>query len=117
MLKVAPAETAADEDPDSAAALQEIGVPTEQAMSMAPVADVGLQVWAWHATAVRLFQAMRTQWCAVGAGMGGVLFIGLNYSALPVVEQRLGLVCDEATFEALQTMEREGVRCFNADAD
>lgn len=66
-------------------------------------ADV-LDVWAENWPAVRLFCAMQTQLRFSFAGVEG-----FDYTALPVVEQRLGFKPKQAAqaFDNLRVMERE----------
>lgn len=71
-----------------------------------------VEVWAWHLPAMELFDAMRTQWHAV-AGLGGLVFLGLDYAALPVVQQQLGQQPDRELFQQLQTMERGALSYLN----
>jgi len=107
LLERAPGASA-DDDPDAIEALAEFGVPREQLPQERhdePDDAEALCLWAWHVDAARLFVAMRTQWVMLG-GMFYVQHTGLNYQSLPVVEQRLGITTDRATFEALQVMER-----------
>jgi len=74
--------------------------------------DDTLDIWPCHWDAVLLFQALQTQWRTVG-GMAGILFTGLDYTALPIVETRLGITCPPPIFEALQALEAEGLRHLN----
>lgn len=109
-----------DEGEDAAQALQDLGVPLEQAQALAghdqadDSADhqVALELWAWHVDAVELFKGLRTQWQVV-ATVAGLWHEGLRYEALPVVEQRLGIQATADTFRALQVMEIEGRRILN----
>lgn len=52
--------------------------------------DTDVDVWPENWTAWEVFAAMATQW-QISAGMSGAIHHGLNYAALPVVEQRLGV--------------------------
>ena len=63
-----------------------------------------LDVWAENWPAVRLFAAMQTQLRYSFAGVEG-----FDYTALPVVEQRLGFKPKQAAqaFDNLRVMERE----------
>lgn len=63
-----------------------------------------LDVWAENWPAVRLFAAMQTQLRYSFAGVKG-----FDYTALPVVEQRLGFKPKQAAlaFDNLRVMERE----------
>ena len=67
-------------------------------------APVPLDVWAENWPAVRLFAAMQTQLRYSFRGVEG-----FDYTALPVVEQRLGFKPKQAAqaFDNLRVMERE----------
>ncbi|GEM_PF-2280097 len=70
-------------------------------------------LWAWHLPALQLFDAMRTQW-RTAAGMSGLVFLGLDYGALTLVKQELGLpASDPELFKQLQAMERGALRYLN----
>lgn len=101
-----------------------LGVTAEQLDAQPPGAgpdlDAGTDefaVWAWHLDAMRLFGAMRSQWQVVQrtlpGGATGWQYLGLNYVALPVVEQRLGLTPSRELFDALQVLERAGRGILN----
>lgn len=72
-----------------------------------------VSLWAWHLPALQLFDAMRTQW-RTAAGMGGLVFLGLDYGALSLVKQELELpASDPELFKQLQAMERAALRYLN----
>ena len=52
--------------------------------------DDTVDVWPENWQAVQVFCAMGTQW-KVSAGMSGLIWMGLDYVALPIVEARLGV--------------------------
>jgi hypothetical protein len=66
-------------------------------------------VWAELAAVVALFGAMQTQWVLDADGQPA-----LNYAALPVVEQRVGIAPRRRrrVFADLRVMEAEGRRWF-----
>jgi hypothetical protein len=66
------------------------------------------EIWAEHWPAVRLFGAMQTQYRR--SPLTGRV-TGLDYAALPVVEQRLGIGRRQArqAFDALRVMEAHAV--------
>lgn len=66
-----------------------------------------IEVWPENVHAVRLFDAMLTQW-----RMGSIGPIGLDYAALPVVRQACRLRCTRDDFRGLQIMEAEALRWF-----
>lgn len=80
--------------------------------------DSGSTLWLWaqHYDALRLFAALRTQWRAVPT-MRRLIYLGLDYTVLPVVAQALGLTIGRELFDQLQEMEREGTLVLNAQAD
>jgi hypothetical protein len=55
--------------------------------------------------AVGLFFAMATQWRWTGAGMGGVIRTGLDYSALPTVVSATGITMTATLFDDIRTLE------------
>lgn len=66
--------------------------------------------------AVRLFQAMATQWnrsvmgtAGLGGGIISSMATGLRYEALPVVAAALDLVVDRQIFADLQLIEAEAL--------
>lgn len=63
---------------------------------------------------VKLFSGLRSQW-RTAAGMGGLVFTGLDYSAVePVMRMtRCAPKNPERMFEHLRTMEMEAVRVLN----
>jgi hypothetical protein len=85
-----------------AAAIRWMGLP---AQALARTDEV--EAWPENAAAVRLFDAMLTQW-----RMGPRVPVGLDYTALPVVQRRAGLRCRPGDFRALQVMEAEALRWF-----
>ena len=68
--------------------------------------DASVAVWPENWQAVQVFCAMGTQW-RVSAGMSGLIYMGLEYTALPVVEARLAIPrADRADlFSRLRVME------------
>lgn len=69
-----------------------------------PAAPPPIDVWADNWPAVRIFMAMLTQ---VRVGFNGV--VGFDYTALPAVEQRLGIApkVGQEAFDSFRVMERE----------
>ena len=65
-------------------------------------------LWPDAGPAFELFTASATQWTV--AGMGGVL--GLDYTAVRVVAEWIGVVVNRAIFDDLRVMEAEAVRLF-----
>ena len=64
-----------------------------------------LELWAEHADAFRVFRAMKTQWRITCRPSGALVRTGLDYAALPAVEDRLQVRLDEDGLERLQVME------------
>lgn len=78
-----------------------------------PDEDAALELWAEHEVAFKVFRAMKTQWrVATGAG-GRLVHTGLDYSVLPVVEQRLKVQLDEAGLGQLHVMETTAADILN----
>lgn len=73
------------------------------------VSERNVPLWAELVPAVELFAAMQTQWVLDAAGAPA-----LNYAALPVVEQRVGVSTRRRrqVFADLRAMECEGRRWF-----
>lgn len=59
-----------------------------------------------------LFGALQTQWQVV-AGPGGLLYIGIPYTAVTEVERRLALSLTPETWPAFQALERLGRNLLN----
>ena len=70
-----------------------------------------VELWPELVPAVTIFQAMRTQW---RVGPGGAT--GLDFNALPVVEQRLGITPRQSrqAFQHLRVMQDEALRWFDS---
>lgn len=68
--------------------------------------EAAVAVWPENWQALQVFCAMGTQW-RVSAGMSGLIWTGLEYTALPVVEARMGIPrADRADlFSRLRIME------------
>lgn len=74
------------------------------------VEDAPCEVWAEHWPAVRIFGGMLSQWrWAEGCR------VGLDYMALPLVEQRLGIKPRVArkAFAHLQVLESEALQWYS----
>lgn len=80
------------------------------------IPDQSVEVWPENWQAVQIFIAMATQW-RIGMGMNGMLWLGLDYNALPVVEDRLGLPAGDRadTFVRLRLMETAARRALNEE--
>lgn len=68
--------------------------------------EASVDIWPENWQALQVFCAMGTQW-RVSAGMSGLIWTGLDYTALPVVEARLGVVRAERAdlFSRVRIME------------
>ena len=121
LLRPADAAAEVEGDDELRRGFMRLGVTAEQLDAHPPTATAGaddeLLLWAWHLDAVRLFGAMRSQWLvaprALPGGAAGFVYLGLNYVALPVVEQRLGLTPSRELFDGLQVLERAGRAVLN----
>ena len=100
------------EGPSGAAEWQQAAAAIGLQLELPP--EEAPELWAEHLPAVRLFIGMRSQWVA---GLNGP--VGLNYCALPVVEQRLGLRPRVArrVFPWLQVMEGAALAWFREQAE
>lgn len=101
-------------DAQDLANLRALGV-SGQELQVAAAASLGdqaakLVVWDLAWDAVRLFDAMRTQWRVV-AGMGGLVYLGMDYGPLRGLMRPLGLWPrrdDPELLRQFQVMERAG---------
>lgn len=75
------------------------------------------ELWPEHQDALEVFFACRHQW-RVAVGFGGAWFQGLDFSAVDVAINRLGIDphAQREVFEQLLVMESEGVDVLNARA-
>lgn len=64
-------------------------------------AEETVEVWAPNWPAVCAFLACETQWRA-SATMAGLVWIGLDYTAVDVALRRRGLDCDFADLQAME---------------
>ncbi len=76
-----------------------------------PVADDGL--WEQHLPAFQAFLAVCSQWNVVGVGMGGVIYIGLDYSAASVSLDRAGIETSPSIWRDLQDIEQGALEGLN----
>ena len=108
MLSSTPA--AAGPELEDAARLFGLALPPELQPGGAAEMAAATDIWAENVPAARLFGAMRTQ---LRVSFGGVE--GFDYTALPVVEQRIGLQPDQCAeaFAGLQVMESEMLQRLN----
>ena len=73
-------------------------------------AEEGVAVWAENWLSVTAFLDCGTQWRAV-AGLGGVVWLGLDYSGVDVVLRRRE--AGAAVFADVQVMERAALAAFD----
>lgn len=99
--------------------MQLMGVPPEQiraAQRRAQLAAVPELVLCPHLLpVVRLFSGLRSQWRTASTGQGGLVFTGLDYAAIEVVQRqmRIEFTDQPRAFEQLRTMEMEALRAMN----
>ena len=74
-------------------------------------ADDAFEVMAQNAGAIRAWLAVETQW-RVAAGLGGIVWLGLDYTAADVVLRRLPIDGADQVFAHLMTMETEALAVF-----
>lgn len=101
-------------DAEDLARLQALGVSAAELQEAKAAGAAGsaevLLVWSLAWDAVRLFDAMRTQWRVV-AGMGGLVYLGMDYGPLRGLLRPLGLWPrrdDPELLRQFQVMERAG---------
>lgn len=66
---------------------------------------------AQNGPAVRAWLAVETQWRVV-AGLGGIVWLGLDYAAVDVVLRRLPIDGADQVFADLMIMETEALEVF-----
>ena len=86
-----------------------MGVQVDQAA--VPAGDDAFEVMAQNADALRAWLAVETQW-RVAAGLGGIVWLGLDYAAADVVLRRLDIPGADRVFADLMTMETEALAVF-----
>lgn len=103
--------------------MQRLGVPAAQIAAGAAVRKAlarqaqgpGVQVPPHLWPAIKLFEAMQTQW-QVAMGMGGLWFVGLNYAALECTANWVEIDITrhrKRLFAWLRTMEAEAKTVLN----
>ena len=80
-----------------------MGVVIEDHAAAAPVPEA-FEVLPPNADALDAWLSCQTQW-RVAAGMGGMVWLGLDYSAVDVVLRRMKLADPDAVMADLQVME------------
>lgn len=98
--------------------MQALGVPPEQAARamQKPVAQDDTISLAPHLLqVVRLFSGLRSQWRTASNGQAGLVFTGLDYAAIEVVQRQMAITFSDQprAFEQLRTMEMEALRAMN----
>jgi hypothetical protein len=104
--------------PQAVADLKAFGVPPEDIAKLGLAVDAPpqkriVEVEPENADAVRVFLRMQSQWKQQSVGGGGAHITvptGLDYSALPVVAQALGIAVTADLLDRLGVMEVESVR-------
>lgn len=98
--------------------LRAMRLPEEEIRAARPPASASskplLKLWKGHRKVFDVFSAMATQWRTVGTPMG-FHYVGLDLTALPVIEQRLGLQgpLDAYEMQLLRVMEVAGKGYLN----
>lgn len=110
-------EARASEVEEDAAVL---GIPSEMvAETVAALATLKQQnketvgVWASNRDALNRFLACGTQWRAAAAGLGGLVWIGLDYAACAPMLDGRGLAMTPALWSDLQEMEAAALAVMN----
>lgn len=98
-------------DNETAADFREMGVTVEVAPDA--VKAEAIEIMASNRDSMLGFLAVETQW-RVAAGMAGLIWLGLDYSAVDVAMRRQAL--PDAVFADLQTMEAAALPVLNGDA-
>lgn len=71
-------------------------------------------VWKENWQSVMIFLACETQWRCV-SGLAGLIWIGMDYSALDIVMRRRGAA--DHIFDDVQLMEQEALKVFGEVAE
>lgn len=95
-----------------------MGVPQDQihaAQRKAQAAAPDLVLCPHLLPVVRLFSGLRSQWRTASNGQAGLVFTGLDYAAIEVVQRqmRIEFTDQPRAFEQLRTMEMEALRAMN----
>jgi len=69
------------------------------------------EVMGQNTAALRIWLACETQW-RVAAGMGGIIWLGLDYTAVDVVLRRTAIDSADQVFADLMVMEAEALLAF-----
>lgn len=98
--------------------MQLMGVPPEQiqaAQQQARAAAPELVLCPHLVDVVRLFSGLRSQWRTASNGHAGLVFTGLDYAAIEVVQRQMRIEFSNQprAFEQLRTMEMEALRAMN----
>jgi hypothetical protein len=110
-------------DAEAEQMLREAGVPEEQIIAArqqaadqaddAP-ANAGPVVWAWHADAARICQAMTRRWHVLAVPGGALVHRAWDMAALREVRTWLRIKPSPKLWDQLVIMEREALRVLNA---
>jgi hypothetical protein len=100
-----------------------LGIPAEMVAETVTALETQTQqdsetvgVWASNAPALNRFLACATQWRAVAAGLGGLVWIGLDYAACVCALDGKGLAMTPADWSDLQVMEAAAISVMNGGA-
>jgi hypothetical protein len=99
--------------------MRKLGVPQDEvatAMRQPAPEEISIGIAQHLVEAVHVFSSLRSQWRTVSNGMAGVVFTGLDYTALEPTLRMLDLEPKSRPrlFEHLRTMEMEALRVMNA---
>lgn len=81
-------------------------------MEPAPLA-AETAIWEWHAPAWHAFLAVSRQWRTASVGMGGIVWIGLDYSATEAGLRQAGITIDTTIWAGLQLIEAGAIEELN----
>ena len=96
-------------DDDLAGQFARMGVGFE-GIADAPAA-AAFEVMGQNAATLRIWLACETQW-RVAAGLGGITWLGLDYTAVDVILRRSGIDSADQVFADLMVMEAEALSAF-----
>jgi len=82
-----------------------LGVPLDQMPPAVPVAATHVEVWPCHWAALRVFLGCKTQW-RCSAGWADLIWHGLDYASVEIVERRLGVTVDLSDITTMELAAR-----------
>lgn len=101
------------EDVDLQRDLEAFGLPADHFADRAPVFE---GIWEGHLPALGAFLLVQGQWRATSVGLGGIIWQGLDYTALRHATDMAGLDMTPDLFEQLRHIEAGALSELNGGA-